>query len=447
MNILIIGAGNIGSQLAKRLTHEKHSITIIESDHTKAEYAREHLDAIVIDGSASDYEILKNAGIENSTIVAALSNDDEVNLLVCRIAKKLGVESTISRIRNPQYLDEGFILNKKELGVDFFVHPEKEAAEAILRLIRQTNATDIIEFENGKVKLMGVRIEKNSPVENLSLIELGKKFGKLPFTVVAIKRNQYTIIPGGQDLLFAGDQVFLISKDKDVSSTLDILGKKDSKIENLMVIGGGMISRFICEEIDKSIKVKIIEKSEQKASLISEKFRQPLVILGDGSDLDLLNFEGLIDMDAFIAITGDDETNIITSLVAKHLEVPRTITLIRKNEYVPLTPTIGLDSVISKQQMTVNSIQKFIRRKQVALFAEIPGVDAEVIEFIANKGTRICRKELSKIKFPKDSLVGAVLKNGDELVVPKGDTQIETGDKVIFVAKHEAIKEIERLFR
>jgi trk system potassium uptake protein TrkA len=401
----------------------------------------------VIEGSATNFRTLLDGGVESANIVAALSNNDEVNLFACQMAKKVGVESTIARIRNPQYLEKDFILSKEELGVDYFVHPEKEAAEAILRLIRQTNATDMIEFEDGKIKLMGIRIEKSSPIINLPLIELSKKFGKLPFTIVAIKRNQYTIIPGGSDILLAGDQIFMICKDEDIQTSLQILGKNDSKIENLMLVGGGMISRFICEGIDGRIKFKIIERSEKKASYISEHYRQPLVILGDASDIDLLHFEGLVDMDAFISITGDDEINIITSLVAKHLEVPRTISLIGKSEYIPLTPTIGLDSVISKQQMTVNSIQKFIRRKQIALFAEIPGVDAEVIEFIANEGTRICRKPLHKIKFPKKSIVGAVLKGGDKLVVPKGDTQIESGDKVIFVARHEAINDIEKLFK
>lgn len=446
MNILIIGAGDIGSLLAKRLTLQKHDITIIENDHTKAEYAKEHLDALVIEGSATSFTTLIDGGIESADIVAALSNSDEVNIIVCQFAKKVGAESTIARIRNPQYLEEDFILNKVDLGIDYYVHPEKEAAEAILRLIRQTNATDMIEFEDGKIKLMGVRIEKSSPIINLPLFELSQKFGKLPFNIVAIKRNQYTIIPGGSDILLAADQLFMICKEEDMNRSLEILGKADSKIENLMIVGGGMISRFICEGIDSRIKLKIIEKSEKKASIISEKYRQPLVIHGDASDIDLLHFEGLVDMDAFVCITGDDEINIITSLVAKHLEVPRTITLIGKGEYIPLTPTIGLDSVISKQQMTVNSIQKFIRRKQVALFAEIPGVDAEVIEFIANEGTRICKKPLSKIKFPKQSIVGAILRGGDRLEVPKGDTQIEPGDKVILVARHEAIKEIERLF-
>ena len=447
MDILILGAGDIGSQLAKRLTLEKHNITMIENDPKKAEYAREHLDVIVIEESGAFLETLENANIANMDVFAALSNNEILNLQTCRIAKKLGVSTTIARIRNPEYLKEDYILTKEELGVDFLIHPEKEAADAIIRLIRQSNATDIIEFEEGVIKLLGIRIENDSPVVHLALKELGQKFSGLPFNIVAIKRAQYTIIPKGEDLLLGGDQIFIIAREKDIKKSLQILGKNQSSINNLMLIGGGMISRFLLSNIDTNISIKVIEKDEIKAKFISEKFKEPLVILGDGSDLDLINFEGLTDMDAFVAITGDDETNIITSLVAKHLEVPRTITLIGKSNYLPLTPTIGLDAVISKQQMTVNSIQKFIRRGKVAHFAEIPGVDAEVIEFIAHEGNKICRKELAKQGFPEDAIVGAILKDGKNLVVPRGFTQIEPGDKVIIIALHRAISDVERYFK
>lgn len=447
MDILILGAGNIGSQLAKRLTLEKHNITMIENDPKKAEYAREHLDAMIIEESGAFLETLENADIKNKDVYAALSNNEILNLQTCRIAKKLGVQTTIARVRNPEYLKEDYIFSKEELGVDFLIHPEKEAANSIIRLIRQSNATDIIEFEEGRVKLLGIRIENDSPLIHIPLKELSSKFDDLPFNVVAIKRAQYTIIPKGEDLLISGDQIFIIAKEKDIKKSLQILGKHQSTINNLMVIGGGMISRFLLGELDNGISVKIFEKSEAKAKVISEKFRDPLVILGDGSDIDLINFEGLTDMDAFVAITGDDETNIITSLVAKHLEVPRTITLIGKSEYLPLTPTIGLDAVISKQQMTVNAIQKFIRRGKVAHFAEIPGVDAEVIEFIAHEGNKICRKPLAKLGFPEDAIVGAILIDNKNLVVPKGDTHVRPGDKVIIIALHRAISEIERYFK
>ena len=446
MDILIIGAGDIGSQLAKRLSFERHNISMIEIDPLVASYTREHLDVIVHQGSATSFALLKEAGIESAEVVAALSNSDEVNIMVCRIAKKLGNKTTIARVRNPELLTSDYALSKEEMGVDFLIHPEQEAARAILRLIRQSNATDIIEFENGKIELMGLRIDRGSPIIHTQVMDLASKFGELAFTIVAIKRGQFTIIPRGSDIFMPGDQLFIIFRKKHIKKVHETFGMKSSQIKNIMVLGGGMIANFLCEGIDKNVNIKIIERDSSKAHALSEKYGQALVIEGDGSNIDLLNFEGVTDMDEFIAITGDDETNIITSLLAKHLAVPRTITLVRKNEYLPLTPTIGMDAVISKQQMTVNAIQNFIRRKDVALYAEIPGVDAEIIEFIAKAGSKIVKKPLSKVSFPEKAIVGAVLKDGKDLVVPRGDTQIDPGDKVIVFSLPSAIKNIEKLF-
>jgi len=447
MNIIIIGAGSIGSQLTKRLSMEKHSITIIEKDPEIAAYASENLDAIVIEGSASSFEVLKKANVENTQVLAALSDVEEVNLFACRIAKKLGVGTTIARIRNPEFLSENYVLRKEEMGVDYMIQPELVAAQTIIRLIKQSNATDIIEFDDGRIELVGIRIEKNAPVVHSALKDLSSKFGDLLMTVVAIKRGQYTVIPKGSDLILAGDQIFIICDPKHLESSLELFGKKDVNVENLMIIGGGMIARFLCKDLAGNYKIKIIESDNRKAQAFSEDYNEPLVIKGDGSDMDLLNFEGLTDMDGFIAITGDDETNIISSLVAKHLTVPRTITLIRKNEYLPLTPTIGLDATVSKQQITVNAIQKFIRRRNVSFFAELPGVDAEVIEFIAKKGSKITSKPLFKTNFPDHAIVGAVLKKDYYLEIPKGNTQIEVDDKVIVFSLPQSIKNVEKLFR
>ena len=445
MNILIIGAGDIGSQLAKRLSFEKHNITMIESDPKVASYARESLDVMLLEGSAMSYELLKTANIHDADIVAALSNNDEVNIMVCRIAKKLGPKTTIARVRNPEYLSEDYILSKEEMGVDLLIQPEKEAADSIVRLMRQTNATDIIEFDDGKIQLVGVRIENDSPVIHQQLSDITQGTD-VRFTICAIKRNQFTIIPHGSDIIMPKDQVFFIADKTNIKKAFEIFGKQSSSIRNILIIGGGMIARFICEQVGTNMNIKIIEKDELKAKTISEHYSHPLVIHGDGSNIDLLNFEGLTDMDEFIAITGDDETNIITSLVARHLDVPRTITLVRKNEYLPLTPTIGMDSVISKQQMTVNTIQKFIRRREIALYAELPGVDAEIIEFIAREGSKIVKKPLMDIKFPEKAVVGAVLKSNNQLEIPRGSTHIEPGDKVIVFSMPGVIKNLERLF-
>ncbi len=446
MEIIIIGAGDIGFHLTKRLAAEKHNITVIEYDKNRVMYAHEHLDARIVEGMGTSFNTLKEADIKRAEVFAAMTNNDEVNLLACAIAKKAGVPMTIARIRNPEYTAADSILSPEELGVDYVIKPEKLTAKAIVRLIRQSSATDVLEFDEGKIRLFGIRLEENCPVLHRQLKDLARERGNPHLRILAIKRMQYTIIPKGDDLLLKGDQIYIVCEKDYLPEALRYFGKSDVKVENIMIIGGGLVGRYVAEELEKEINIKIIETDENKSTMLAGLLKNSLIIHGDGSDLDLLTFEGLQDMDEFVAVSGDDETNIITSLVAQHLKVPRTITLLRKPEYIPLTPAIGMDAVISKQQITVNSIQKLIRGKEIAYYAELPNLDAEIVEFIAKPGTKIVRKPLKDINFPKKAIVGSVLKNNERLEIPRGDTQIEPGDKVIIFSLPEEIRNVEKLF-
>ncbi|GAB5465856.1 MAG: Trk system potassium transporter TrkA [Candidatus Kapaibacteriales bacterium] len=446
MNILIIGAGDIGTMLARRLSFEKHNITMIEQDAKLVELAAEQLDAIVLHGSGTSYEKLKEARMDTADVVAALSDNDEVNLLACRMAKDLGVKTTIARVRNPEFTLKDETFDSASFGVDFVVQPEMIAAEAFKALIRQDNATDIIEFGEDEIVLFGLSIDSRSSLVDISMIDLGKKFLDLPMRVVAIKRGAVTIVPKGSDLILKGDQVFIVAAPNDVQKVLSRFGKTKRSMKRLMLIGGGQIAKFIAKDLEKNYKIKIIEVSERKARMRAEELSNALVIHGDGSDLDLLMYEGLQEIDEFITVTGNDETNIITSLLAKHLKVPRTITLLRKKEYLALSKTLGLDAVVSKQQMTVNFIQKLVRRQEIAYFAELPGLDAEILEFIAIKGSKICGKKLKDVKFPQSSIIGAVLRN-TKGTIPTGDTVVEPNDKVIIVALPEMVSQVEKLFK
>lgn len=446
MNITIVGAGTIGLQLCNKLAYDKSNITIIEIQPERAAVARESVDAIVIEGSASSISTLKKANIQNSDIFIALTNNDELNIFSCQLAKKLNVKNTIARVRNQDFLKKDYLLSKEELGVDLIIHPEIETAKAIIRLIRQSSSTDSIEFDDGKIQFTGIRLDKNTPILRTPLMELGKKLGNPALRIVAIKRGQYTIIPSGTDMLFKGDQVFFTCDPNYMTEALQYFGKKDVKISDIMIIGGGQIGGYLSRTLEKELDIKVIENNQEKAENLAADLKRTLLIKGDGSDLDLLIKENLRDMDEFIAVTGDDETNIITSIIARHMEVPRTITLIRKSEYLPLTPTLGLDAVVSKQQITVNAIEKYIRRQKVAFIAEIPGVDAEIIEFIASNRSKVIRKQLKDIHFPNNSIIGAVLKNENDVIIPTGTTQIEAGDKVVVFTLPSAIKNVEKMF-
>ncbi|MCF6334633.1 MAG: NAD-binding protein, partial [Spirochaetales bacterium] len=301
-NIIIIGAGSIGFQLAKRLSRDNYNISMIESDPERANYAKEHVDARVIEGYGSSQKKLMEADIANADILAALTNNDEVHLISCAIAKTFGVPTTIARVRNPEYRSREFALYGSDFSADYVIQPERQAANVIVRLIRQSNATDVIEFEGGKFQLVGLRLDPNAQVLNTPLIELADKLSSLNLRIVAIKRGQFTIIPRGQDLLIKGDQIFIISSKDEIPDALEFFGKSDKKLENIMIIGGGQIGMFIAKELEKDINVKILESNADRSEALADELKHALVIKGDGSDIDLLAFEGLPDMDDFVAV-------------------------------------------------------------------------------------------------------------------------------------------------
>lgn len=445
MNITVVGAGEVGVHLAQQLSAEKHNITILERDPETAKRAEEQVDAIVVNGTGSSFTDLKRANIESAELFAALSNVDEVNLMGCLFAKKVGVPHKIARVRNPEYAEEDFILSREEMGLDHLIHPELETAEAIVRLIRQSSATDVMEFAGGKIQLLGIRLESNSPILIKPLKEVWQEHRDLPARIVAITRKTRTIIPGGDDLLMGGDQVFIVCEEESIPAILHLTGKENVRIENIMILGGGLISRFVAKRLEKDIDIKIIESREDKSEEIADVLTNALVIHGDGTDMDLLAAEGIVDMDCFIAVTGDDETNIITTLMARHLKVPRTIALVNKTDYLPITTQIGMDAVVSKKTLTVNAILRFIQRSILESIATIPGVDAEIIEIIPQTGSKITKKPLKNIKFPRSSIVGAVLRDG-EVIIPTGETHIRADDRTVVFSLPYALEDVEKLF-
>jgi trk system potassium uptake protein TrkA len=401
MQVLIIGAGDIGLQLAKRLSIEKkYDIAIVESDPHNVKRAIEQLDALVVEGHGASYQSLKDANVHEADIVAAMTN----------------------------------------------IHPERETADAIVRLIRQSSATDLIEFESGRVQLLGIRLEENSSLLDIPLIELGEKSGDPPLRIVAIVRKQMTLIPKGHDALEPGDQIFVICDPGYTKEFIALTGKKDTRIDDIMILGGGLIGQFTASTLAKDTNVKIIESNAEKSEEIAEVLPHTLIIHGDGTDYDLLAAEGIVDMDAFIAVTGDDETNIISTLLARHMKIPRTIALVNKVDYLPITNTIGMDAVVSKQLLTVNAVLRHIQHQQVAAIASLPGIDAQCIEYIAKAGSKITKKKLRDVQFPPDAIVGAILKE-DDLTVPKGETQVSAGDKVVVFTLPHALDSVEKLFK
>ena len=443
MRILIIGAGDIGFYLGKRLCVEHHDVTMIDCDPHKVQRVQEQLDAFVLEGNGSSFRQLQEAGIERMEVVAALSNNDEVNLIACRLAKKVGVPLTLARVRNPEFTEPDFIMSPAELGVDHIIHPELETAIAVSHLLGQSSATYVVDFEGGKIQVLGVRLDRDSPLTGAPLRKV-TGYADEHLRIVAVERNHHTIIPDGATVLAQGDQVFAVCEHNYVADFLKLAGKRDKPASDAIIFGGGLVGRYIAERVGHKMHLKIIESDGEKARKLAGDLPNTLVIHGDGTDLELLKSEGLDDMDAFVAVTGNDENNIISSLTARHLNVPQVIAQVNKVEYLPVTPTIGLDTVVSKQLLTVNVVRHLIQ-SEIADIASPPGMDAQLVEFVANSRSKITRKPLRDIKFPRNAIGGAIIR-GDDVIIPHGDTQVQPGDKMIVSTLPEAMPKVDRLF-
>jgi trk system potassium uptake protein TrkA len=446
MKIIVAGMGDVGYQLARELSYESHDIIAIDKNQQRLSYTDSMTDILTINGSATSVEVLKNAKIDKADLFVAVTSLEEVNVTSAILAKKLGAKKTIARISNAEYLESQASTHFTELGIDFMIYPEELAAREVVNLIHRSSATDVLEFEDGKLSVLGMRLDKNAPVIRKTLKDVAAEFSNVSFRIVALQRNFRTIIPKGNDKFLPNDQVFIITKPDGHEMILKLSGKENIKIENIMILGGGKIGRRVAKLLEGEIKIKLIESDDEKSAELAGSLTNTLVIRGDGRDIDLLAQEGIIDVDAYIALTEDAETNIISCLMAKHLGVKKTIALVDKVEYIPLTQTIGLDSLINKKLIAANNISRFIRKGNVVALASLEGIDADVLEYVAEQNSLITKKPIKDLDFPKEAIIGGIVK-GEKSFIAVGETQISAGDKVVVISLPGGMKKIEKFFK
>jgi trk system potassium uptake protein TrkA len=446
MKILIVGAGDVGFTLAQRLSRDGHDITILDQDTEKCRRAEENLDVMVVLGDGDSFKMLVKAGVRGAEVVAAVTDNDLVNTFACRLAKSVGVAITIARVRSPDISAPGYPFTPKDLGIDHLINPEQEAANAIMRLIQEGSATYVVDLEEGKMEIIGLILEEDSPLIDRPLANLTKDYNLPPLQLIAVTRKHTTIIPKGKDVLHPGDHIFAVVAPEYVAEFFKLAGKrKRPKFRNVMIMGGSIIGTYLAQSLAGNAEVKLIESNRVRAEKLADSLPLALVIHGDGTDIELLQAEGLAEMDVFVAVSGDDENNMIATLLAHRLNVRRPIALVNRVTYMPILPAIGINTVISKQMLTVNAILKFIQHRQVAAIATVPGVAGQLIEYIAGHKAKITGKPLRQLHFPHTALVGAVLRDG-QMIVPYGDMVIREGDKVVVFALHDAVDELDRLF-
>ncbi len=455
--ILILGLGGIGLYLAKRLVHEGYAVTVIEPNSELIRFADGTLDARLITGSAMDIERWHAANAKKMDLLIAVTDNDAVNMLAAMIGDRFGISHKIARVRSRDFGLEDSILKGEDLKIDLVIHPEELAAQEIVRLIKSTAGHEIIDIALGQMQVMAAHIDDNSPLANRNLIEISKKHDHFPFRVVAIGRGINTIIPGGADEILPHDQILIMAATEDMPKLMALTGVKQQTRQRVMIHGGGLVGSRVAELLGKSVKVKLIEKNKKRAGELSSQLPDTEVLLGDGSNKDVLIEAGLPNMDTFIAATGENDTNIMSCMLAKQIMIAncegdmcslrKTISLINKEEYELLASKSGSDIVLNKKTLASNDILTFIRQSEVLSVMHMHGFDAEVIDLLAAKGSPITRKPLSQLDtaLAGHIIIGSVFRDGSWMTAV-GNTHIQDGERAIVICNTDYLKEVRKLF-
>lgn len=445
MNIIIAGDGEVGLHLAKELANENHNITIVDPHEELLKMVESHTDLMTITGDSTSIDVLKNANVKKADLLISVVHNEQINIITAILGKKLGAKKTIARINSLETLTAE---NKKiysELGIDAMVCPESIAAEEIIDLLHQTAATEIFEFSKGKLSLFLIKLEKGAPAINKTLNEIAQEYSHLDFRAVAIHRNSTTIIPRGEDMFLANDLSYVITKAEGVEELMKLGGKQKFDIRNIMIVGGGRVGRTTARQLEKEMNIKLLEIDKNRCIYLSDYLENTLIINGDARDIQLLEDEEIRSMDAFIAVTNNSETNILTCLHARKYGVKKTIALVENIDYIDISQNIGIDTIINKKLITASNIVRFTMDAEVRSIRCLSGIDAEVMELLAKPGSAITKKPLRKLKVPQGALIGGIIRD-DESYIATGDLQIQEGDHVVVFALPPAIHKVEKLF-
>lgn len=448
MKIIIAGAGDVGFHLAKLLSYESQDTYIIDLDGDKLEYINNHLDVITKKGDATSISLLKDIGVDSADLLLAVTESQNTNFTVSVIGKSLGAKKTIARIDNPEFLNNSEV-NFKDFGVDFMISPEELAAEEIKTMLDQSSFNDTIAFENGLFNVMGITLGYKSPLVDMTVKEARETFSNVDFITIAIKREgtAQTIIPRGDTVYKLEDQVYFSVPHYSTEDLYPIVGKEHMTIKNVMILGGSSIgsktARNLCKE---NYRVKLIEIKREKSQILAEHLSDTLLIHGDGTNIELLEEENIREMDAFVAVTGNSETNIMSCLVAKSKGVKKTVALVENMDYMNISQTIGINTLINKKLIAASNIFRHIRKGEILALANLHNIDAEVFEFEVLPNAKVAKKPIKDLKIPREAVFGGIIREGKALM-SMGDFQMQTGDKAIVFCLPEAISTVEDLFR
>lgn len=445
MRVIIIGAGKIGFNIARIMVGQKHDVVFIEKDEGRAKILQDKLDIQVVIGNGASAPVLQEAGVSEAQLLIAVTEMDEVNMIACIMAKNFGVEKTVARVRNPEYLEIDRRPRKGAFSwIDLVINPELVTAYEIAKLIDVPEALDVVYYGGGSIQLLELKIAKGAEVAGKQLKDLNIPY---PFIIVGLNREGQILIPRGFDMLLAGDIVFILAQTSDMVKIEHLFGIERKRAERVMILGGGFTGYYLAKMLEeRKYAVKIIEKEYMRCQELSGLLNNTLVLHGDSTDLDLLKAEGAGDADVFACLTDDDKTNLLASLIVKHLGAKKTIVQVRSSDYISFLGNVGIDAGVSPRTLTANAILRFINRASNVLSVTLLSREgAEMMEYVVSDKAKIAGKKLKELNFPTGAVIGTVYRD-NKMIIPRGDDYIMPGDAVTVFALPKAATRITDYF-
>jgi trk system potassium uptake protein TrkA len=444
MRIIIVGAGEVGFQLAKFLSAENIDVVVVDRNKEKIKRIAEDLDVATIEGEGGSPSVLEEAGANEADILLAVTDMDETNMIACLVAKEMfQIPRNVARIRNLEYFSNEVLLHS--LGINPAISPEVEAAKAVIRLIEVPFAADVEDYEGGRVKVIGFRIPPDSAL-------IGKEFKNLDLSkprvlIGAIQRGDRVIIPSGNDVLKKNDIIYLPVNTDEIDAVCKSIGAESRPVKRVMIVGGGRIGFYVARTMEqRNMSVKVIETDAERCKFLLKSLKKSVILHGDGSDQKLLEEENIADMDVFAAISNNEELNIMASMLAKSLGVKKVIAIVNKTDYLPLANNLGLEAVLSPRLITAGTILKYVRSGNIISLTTVAEGKAEIMEAEAKEGSVLIGKSLHEVELPKKTLVGAIIRN-DRIIIPSGNDRIAANDKLIIFTLQESIRQVENILK
>ncbi len=447
MRVIIVGAGAVGYYLASRLSEEAQEVVLIDPDPQRIQRAVDTLDVLAVRGNGADLRVLEEAGIARADLLMAVSRADEVNLLACFAASRMGVKVRVARVRDPEQFREGSAVTPEALGVNLLISPEQECAWEIFQLLSTPSATDLARFAGGRVQLVGMTVLPGAPLLGRPLAELDRDLRDHRFVLAAVVRNGRTEMPRGTTVLEAGDKIFLLAPAEDLPLLPPLAGYRSSRLRRVMIAGGSDEAVHLAGHLGRAgVSCTILEVDRGRARELAELIPGALVLHGDATDVNLLEMEGVEGVDGFVALTNRDEINMLISLLARNLGAHRVIPLVHRTEYMALLEGLGLGAAVSPRFSAANAILRFVRKGPVASVATMKGSRAEALEVVIGEGARLAGRAVRDIDFPPGAILGALVRD-DQVIMPRGGTIVHSGDRAIFFVLPEATEAVGRLIR